>query len=221
MSKLRIRTIVLLSMLLLGSANIVRAQRLSPYFGLGTARDSAGTTNTSTIVCPTGQLFDGLICEPGPTMGGLLGVVGADFMFKKHLGVNGEYAFRFAQAPFLPADSLNMRPSFYDLNAVWQPISGQRFIPVLEGGLGGAKVALHFTQTSSITGITSTSGFPAGSDTSHFQLHGAAGLKVYVKGNLFVKPQFDVHYVTRLTDQFNRNVVLQFTGSVGYTFGAH
>jgi hypothetical protein len=221
LSKLPVRTILLLSTLLLGSAHYVRAQRLSPYFGLGTARDSVGTTSNSTNVCPKGQLFDGLICEPGPTMGGLFGVVGVDFMFKPHLGVNGEYAFRFKQAPFLRDDSLNMRPVFYDINAVWQPISGKRLIPVLEGGFGLAKVALHFTQSSSLTGITSTSGFPAGSDTNHFQLHGAVGMKIYVKGNLFVKPQFDLHYARHLTDQFHRNLVLQFTGSVGYTFGAH
>jgi hypothetical protein len=221
LSKLTVRTILLLSTLLLGSVHSVRAQRLSPYFGLGSAKDSAGTTNTSTTVCPTGQLFDGLICEAGPTIGGLFGVVGADFMFKPHLGINGEYAFRFSQAPFLPADNLKMRPAFYDVNAVWQPISGKRLIPVLEGGFGVVKVGLHFTPGSSITGVTSTSGFPAGSDTNHFQLHGGVGVKIYVKGNLFVKPQFDLHYATHLTDQFHRNLILQYTGAVGYTFGSH
>jgi hypothetical protein len=218
LSKLTMRTILLLSMLLPGSVDFVRAQSLSPYFGLGTARDSVGTSTVQG--CPTGQLFDGAICEAGPKIGGLFGVVGADFMFKKHLGVNGEYAFRFSQAPFLPDDSLNMRPVFYDVNALWQPVSGKRLIPVLEGGVGAAKVALHFTQTSSLTGITSTSGFPAGSYTNHFQLHGAVGMKIYVRGNLFVKPQFDVHYAFHLNDQFHRNAVLQYTGSVGYTFGA-
>ena len=221
MSKLTVRIILLLSTLLLGSANLVRAQRLSPYFGLGSARDSVGTTSTGTDVCPTGQLFDGLICEAGPKLSGLFGVVGVDFMFKPHLGVNGEYTFRFAQAPFLPDDSLNMRPAFYDVNTVSQPVYGKRLIPVLVGGIGVVKIGLHFTQANPITGVTSTSGFPAGSDTSHFQLHGGVGVKVYVKGNLFVKPQFDLHYATHLTDQFHRNLVLQYTGSVGYTFGGH
>jgi hypothetical protein len=216
LSKLTLRTILLLSiLLLLGSVNFVRAQRVSPYFGLGTARDRAGTTNN---VCPAGQLFDGLLCEAGPTMGGLFGVVGVDFMFKKHLGINGEYAFRFARAPFLAGDGLKMRPAFYDLNALWQPISGRRIAPFLEGGIGGARVFLYSTGAS-ITGVAGTSGFPAGSDTSHFQLHFAAGLKVYIKGNLFIKPQFDLHYARHLTDQFGRNVVVQFMGSVGYTFG--
>jgi hypothetical protein len=50
-------------------------------------------------------------------------------------------------------------------------------------------------------------------------LHGAIGLKLYIRGNLFVKPQFDLHYATHLTDQFGRNLVVQYTGSVGYTFG--
>ena len=217
MSKLTLRTILLLSMLLLGNVNFVRAQRVSPYFGLGSVKDSAGTSSAQG--CPAGQLFDGVICEAAPTMGGLFGVAGVDFMFKPHLGINGEYAFRFRRAPFLPGDSLDMRPTFYDLNAVWQPVSGKRAAPFLEGGVGVARVALYSTQTTSITGITSTSGFPAGSDRNHFQLHGAIGLKLYIRGNLFVKPQFDLHYATHLTDQFGRNLVVQYTGSVGYTFG--
>jgi hypothetical protein len=44
-------------------------------------------------------------------------------------------------------------------------------------------------------------------------------VKLYVKGNIFIKPQFDIHYVTHLTDQFGRDWVPQYTVSVGYTFG--
>jgi hypothetical protein len=216
-----IRTILLLPILVLGSVDFVSAQSVSPYFGLGTARDSAGTTNNATAVCPAGQLFDGLLCEPGPTMGGLFGVLGVDFMFKKHLGINGEYTFRFKRVPFLPGDSLDMRPAFYDLNAIWQPASGKRFVPFLEGGFGLARVALYTTSTTSLTGVTDLSSFPAGSDRNHFQLHFAAGMKVYIRGNIFIKPAFDLHYARQLTDQFGRNVVLQYSGSVGYTFGAH
>jgi len=51
-------------------------------------------------------------------------------------------------------------------------------------------------------------------------VHFAAGLKIYVRGNLFIKPQFDLHYARHLTDQFGRNLVPQYSGSVGYTFGA-
>src|SRR5438105_12482633 len=101
-----IRIILLLALMLSGSMIFAHAQNVSPYFGLGNARDSVGTTNTSTIACPTGQLFDGLICEPGPKMGGLFGMFGVDFMFKPHLGVNAEYVFHLKRSPFLADDSL-------------------------------------------------------------------------------------------------------------------
>jgi len=220
-STVTIRILLLVAIALSGGMIFADAQSVSPYFGLGNARDSVGTTTTSTITCPTGQLFDGLICEPGATMGGLFGNFGVDFMFKKHLGVNAEYAFKFKRSPFLAGDSLNIRPSFYDINALWQPLTDKRMIPALEGGVGIARISLYQTQTPPITGVTDLSSFPAGANRNHFQLHLGAGLKIYVKGNLFVKPQFDFRYVRHLTDQYGRNIVLQFSGSVGYTFGAH
>ncbi len=216
LSQLKIPKTVLLAFLLLGSVDLVRAQ-ISPYFGLGSARDSAGTSALQG--CPQGQLFDGLVCENAPTMGGLFGTIGVDFLFRRHMGVNAEYSSRFSQATYLPGDSLNMRPMFYDLNFLWKPF-GTRISPVLEGGVGAAKISLRFTQPSSATGITSTSGFSAGSDTSHFQLHGAFGLRIYVRGHIFAKPELHLRYARHLTDEFGRNLVIQYTFSVGYTFGA-
>ena len=233
MSKLTIRTILLLA--LMGSATLIRAQGVSPYFGLGTAMDSAGTSVNQTVVDPftgattvvtcttKGFLFDDFTgnCEPGPTIGGVFGVFGVDFMWKPHFGINGEYAFRFAQADYLPAAFLKYRPGFYDFNAVWEPISGsdKRIVPEVEGGIGGARIVLYQVQSFSLTGIASNISFPVGLNANHFQVHGALGVKLYVKGNIFIKPQFDIHYVTHLTDQFGRNWVPQFTAAVGYTFG--
>ena len=228
MSKLTIGTLLVLSTLLLGSLNLVRAQGVSPYFGLGSASDSAGTTTNAidsvtgnTVSCTKGNLFDDFtgFCEPGPTLGGVFGVIGVDFMFRPHFGVNGEYAFRFAKADYLPFAGLKMRPGFYDFNAVWEPISGTRIVPVVVGGIGGARIALYQSQTVSVTGITTTFTSPAGLNANHFQLHGGFGVKLYVKPALFIKPQFDIHYVTHLTDQFGRTWVPEYTVAVGYTFG--
>jgi hypothetical protein len=215
-----IRTILLLSTLLLGTFNFAQAQGVNPYFGMGSANDSRGTS----AGCQSGQLFDDItgVCETGPTMGGLFGIFGADFMLKSHLGFNGEYAFRFAQAPYLPAAGLNMRPGFYDFNVVYEPISGsdRRIVPVVEGGIGGARISLYVFQSCNITGINCSSSYLA-VNANHFQVHGALGAKFYVKGNIFFKPQFDIHYVTHLTRQFGRDSVPQFTISVGYSFGEH
>jgi hypothetical protein len=228
LSKLTIGTILLLSALLLGTVNFAHAQGVSPYFGLGSANDSAGTSiNTvdpvtgDVVTCAPGNLFDSLTgnCEAGPTIGGVFGVFGVDFMFKPHFGVNGEYAFRFAQANYLPNAGLKYRPGFYDFNAIYEPISGKRIVPIIEGGIGGARIALYETQTVSVTGITNTFSIPAGLNANHFQVHGAVGVKLYIKPSLFIKPQFDIHYVTHLTDQFGRDWVPEYTVAVGYTFG--
>lgn len=232
MSKLKIGTLVVLSTLLLGTLTSLRAQGLSAYFGLGSATAPAGTsvnvvnsTTGATVTCPAGRLFDDLTqnCEAGPTIGGVFGVFGADFMWKPHLGFNGEYAFRFAQANYLPAAGLKFRPAFYDFNAVYQPISGSdsRIVPLIVGGIGGARIALYQVQTTSITGITSSASYPVGLNANHFQVHAGVGVKLYVKGSIFIKPQFDFHYVTHLTDQFGRNWVPEYTVAVGYSFGQH
>ena len=215
MFKLTTGTILLFAVLL-GSSNYANAQGLNPYFGLGTGTNSAGTSTG----CPPGQLIDNFntACEPAPTIGGVFGVVGLDFMILPHLGVNGEYAFRFAQAPYLPLGGLNFRPAFYDFNAVWAPLGGERIVPLVEGGFGGARIALYQTQTVSVTGITTTASTATGS-ANHFQEHFAVGVKLYITSKIFIKPQFDFHYVPHLTDQFGRDWVPQYTASVGYTFG--
>jgi hypothetical protein len=150
----------------------------------------------------------------------VFGVFGADFMIRPHLGVNGEYSFRFAQASYLPAGGLTIRPAFYDFNAVYQPTSGdKRIVPVLEGGIGGAKLSLYFNQQSCATPSVCANFSQVVATANHFQLHGAFGVKLYVKSDMFIKPQVDLHWVDNLNQQYGRNLVPQYTVSIGYTFG--
>lgn len=222
MSKLMIRTLPLLGLFLLASVPRASAQGVSAYFGLGSALDSAATTPG----CPPSQIGDPFSslspapCTPVSGMGGVFGVFGADFMIKPHLGVNGEYSFRFAQASYLATDALgvpvNVRPGFYDFNVVYQPTSGdKRVVPVIEGGVGGAKLSFY-ANSSAGTAFSSSQYFLS---SNHFQVHGGVGVKLYVKSDIFIKPQFDIHYVPNLTDQYGRNTVPEFTISIGYTFG--
>jgi hypothetical protein len=216
LSKLMIRMLPFLAVLLLAGVKPADAQGLSAYFGLGSAFDSAATSSG----CPSGQIGDPLSsatpppCVPISGMGGVFGVFGADFMITPHLGFNGEYTFRFAQSNYLPSDQVNIRPSFYDFNAVYQPGSGdKRIVPVLEGGIGGAKLSFYGVQS----GVFSSSQLLGSSN--HFQVHGAAGVKLYFKSDIFIKPQFDIRYVPNLNNQYGRNFVPEVTVSIGYTFG--
>jgi len=217
LSKLMIRTIPVVILLLVAGTKQASAQGVSAYFGMGSAWNSAATSSG----CAPKQLFDPFTgasgtCETAPRMGGVFGVIGSDFMITPHLGFNGEYSFRFAQADYLPAASLKVRPSFYDFNAVIQPGSGdKRVVPVLEGGVGGAKLSFYVSQQAG--SIFSQSQYFTSSN--HFQVHGAVGVKFYVTTGIFIKPQFDIHYVPHLTDQYGRNAVPQVTISIGYSFG--
>jgi len=213
-----IRLVPLLVLLLLAGVQQANAQGVSAYFGLGSANDSAATTSG----CQTNFILDEFTdaCEAAPTMGGVFGVFGADFMIKPHIGFNAEYSFRFAQASYLPDAGLNVRPGFYDFNAVYQPTSGdKKFVPVLEGGVGGAKIAFYETSTGCVTAGTCVNSSEALFNANHFQVHAAAGVKIYFKGDIFLKPQVDIHWVDNLTQQYGRSVVPEYTISIGYTFG--
>jgi hypothetical protein len=214
------RMIPLLILLLFAAANQASAQGVSAYFGVGSATDSA----TTSPGCSPQFILDEVTgnCETAHTMGGAFGVFGADFMIKPHFGINGEYSARFAQATYLPDAGLNARPSFYDFNAVFQPTSGDsRIVPVLEGGIGGAKLSLYFNQQACATFSICTNSSQVVATANHFQLHGAVGVKLYVNSGLFIKPQFDIRWIDHFNQQYGRNVVPEYTISVGYTFGRH
>ncbi len=220
MFKLTIRTIPLLFLLFWLHVKPASAQGMSAYFGLGTATDSAATSPGCAPHFILDELQPTPTCEPAPTMGGVFGVIGVDFMITQHFGVNVQDAFRFAQASYLPAVGIKARPTFYDFNAIYHPFSaGKRIVPILEGGIGGSKVSLYFTQqTCATVSVCSTqSGFFA--SANHFQVHGAFGVKLYVTPSVFIKPQVDAHWVRNMNQQYGRNFVPQYTVAVGYTFG--
>jgi hypothetical protein len=237
--KLTIRTIPILFLLLFGSVNFAKAQNFSAYFGGGSATDGQNKVLCADSQLPgeTASCFDaGLGAqvpnaalgygpgELGPSMGGAFGTFGAQFMIKSHLWISGEYAFRFARADYAPAAGVTYRPGFYDFNAVYVPLTGndRRFIPEFQAGLGGASLKFYETESGcllSTTACASISQYIASSN--HFQLHFSGAVKIYFKGNLFLRPAFDLHWVNNLTNEFNSSIVPQYTVAVGYTFGGH
>jgi hypothetical protein len=205
------RTVPLLLVALLwGGVQYASAQGVSAYFGLGTATDKSN---------PGINDFSNGFNDLGPSMGGVFGKFGADFMIKPHLGIGGEYTFRFAQGTYFMHEGLNDRPAFYDFNAIWHPISNARIVPEIQGGLGGADIKFYGAVQSCVTNSSCNSQNQFLQSSSHFQLHGGIGVRLYVKGNLYVRPQFDIHWVHNLTNEFGRNWVPEYGAVVGYTFG--
>jgi hypothetical protein len=186
-------------------AAFANAQSLDAYFGMGTAHDGSND-----------QLLDLLgTGNPAPTtaMGGVFGVLGAGLMLSPSIGIGGQVSFRFAQGDYA---GLGYRPVLYDFNGIWTPTLGQkRVVPELQAGLGG--VSLRFyggtEYCNPYTGLCSNY---AGS-LNHFQLHAGFGVRFFVNEHIFVRPQFDYHWVRNLTDQFKSNSVPAYSIAIGFS----
>ncbi|HJT87263.1 MAG TPA: hypothetical protein VJ732_05390, partial [Bryobacteraceae bacterium] len=107
----------------------------------------------------------------------------------------------------------------YDFNGIFLPVNHKRVQLQIQGGIGGARTGFAFTQNSCVgTAVCSVITQPVG-NTNHFQVHVGVGVQLYVTEHLFVRPQFDLHYVPNFTDQFGRNSVPAATVWVGYSLG--
>ena len=189
--------------------------------GGGTAHSSAsgaGIENTSSLnafgSC-TPSATDPT-CERTPSLGGFFLGFGGDLLLWKHFGVGAEVMFQPAKSDYGP---LQYRQTFYDFNGVFVPVNQKKFQLQLQGGIGGAKTSFSFTQTGCVgTAVCTTQTEPVG-NTSHFQIHAGVGLQIFLTEHIFVRPQFDLHYVPNFTDQFGSNTVPAGMVWVGYSWG--
>ena len=174
--------------------------------GVGTARDSSTGQGIDTF--GTGMPIN------TPTLNGTFVTLGADLMVKPKIGVGGEVSFRATQGPY---SGLNYRPLFYDFNAIYQPIgTSGKIVPELQGGLGGVDLKFYLPQSAcdQFGGCSSSNTYLESSH--HFQLHMGGGVRFYVKGGIFVRPQVDVHWVNNFF-QFGSNWVPEYKyAAVGY-----
>jgi hypothetical protein len=179
------------------------------FFGVGTAQASSNGQSIDTF--STGNPLS------TPSLGGAFGKAGADIMLTPHFGVGGEADFRLSQGGYA---GLNYRPTFYDFNAIYTPVrSLKRIVPEFQAGLGAVNLKFYYPQQycDAFAGCSSSNTYLEGSN--HFQVHLAAGLKLYATRHLFIEPQIDAHYVNNFF-QFGSNWVPQYGASVGWTFGS-
>jgi hypothetical protein len=193
-----------------GIASAYGQSGVSVFFGLGTATDSAAKQ-------PIDTFGNGTLYNP-PSMGGLFGKIGGDLMITPHIGFGAQYSFRFTQADYA---GLTYRPSFYDVNAIFQPTFGRnrRVVPEFQAGLGGANLKFYLPSgyCDNFAGCTTSSVYLESSN--HFQVHAMAAVRFYIKPHVFIRPEFDMHYVHNFF-QFGSGFVPQYGASIGYSLGA-
>ena len=147
-------------------------------------------------------------------MSGLFMQIGGDIMVKEHFGGGFQYTIQPAKQGYGP---FQYRQSFYDVNGIYAPINNKKYQVQILGGIGGARTAFSYSASSCIAGATvcSTQSQALGNST-HFGIHAGVALQYFVWNNIFVKPEFDYHYVPNLTNQFGSDSVVGVTMNVGY-----
>ena len=172
-------------------ATLAQAQQIDVAAGISTifaASDSLATGNH----------------QPESLDGGAYPVVSADVLFYKHVGVQGEVAWRQGQGTYAPGElNIPFRPLFWDFNAIWSPKITKRISAELMGGMGWQTTRFY-----------SGSNF---STSTHILGDGGIGFKLYAWRHFFFRPEARFYLVNNNLE-FSSAHALRYGMSIGYTF---
>ena len=209
------------AVLFLGASSVNAQTSFDVNVGFGSAWDSAngGGIDNATSLNAFGSCTPGsadLNCQSLPKLNGFFLGFGGDLMLYKRFGVGFQASLQPSRETYGP---LSSRQTFYDVNGIYAPITSKRASLDVEGGVGGARTSFAITQSGCVgTAVCSTSTEPVGS-ANHFDIHAGVGVQIFLTDHVFLRPEFDFHYVPGLTNQFGSNAVPEGMLWLGYSFG--
>ena len=188
------------------------AQQGDAYIGGGTMLSSSasaplipgtncGLTSSGNAVCP----------EKGGTYLNL----GADVIFKRRIGAAFDINWKASQGAFGGPGGQPYRPLLFTFNGVFQPRLSKKAGLDLFGGIGWQSTRFYGYQPTSncvYFGACYTS-------SNHFLVDVGAGLRYYVWGHVFVRPEVRVFHILNNGDNFTSDNVFRVGASIGYTIG--
>lgn len=197
MRKLAVATLVFA---LFASVHSVSAQQADAMLGFGTVTSPGAASCTVNFTCPE--------------KGGLYTNLSADVIFHRRVGFGFDAVWRTSQGNF--ADSGQpYRPLLFDFNGVYQPRLGKKLGADLMGGIGWQSTRFYGFQPNSncvYFGACYVS-------TNHFLVDLGAGVRYYVWGHVFVRPEAHYYHVMNNTDVFTSGNIVRLGASIGYTIG--
>jgi hypothetical protein len=189
--------------------------------GFGSAWDSANSSGIDNAASPNafGSCTPGAgdsYCESLPRLNGFFLGFGGDLMLFKHFGAGFQATLQPEQQNYGP---LNYRQAFYDFDGIYAPINSKRVSLRIQGGIGAAHTGFSLNQSGCVgTAVCTNYNEPIGS-ANHFDVNVGVGVQLYLTDHIFVRPEFDYHYVPSLTNQFGSDSVPEALLWVGYSFG--
>ena len=188
---------------LLFLANLASAQQADAMLGFGTV------TSPSAASC--GTQSSGFIC---PEKGGLYPNISADVIFHRRVGFGFDAVWRGSQGNY-GGLGIPYRPIIFDFNGVFQPRLGKKVGADLMAGIGWQSTRFYgFTPTFSCESLGACY-----TSSNHFLVDIGGGLRYYVWGHVFVRPEAHYYHIVNNTADFTSNNVIRVGASIGYTIG--
>ena len=179
-------------------ACFAQAQQADAMFGGGTIM-SSGSCDATTGVCPE--------------KGGFYPSISADVIFHKRIGFAFESTWKGSQGSYGGPGGQPFRPILFDFNADYQPKLSKKAGLDLMGGIGWQTTRFYLPYcTNSFTCNNYVS-------TNHFLVDLGGGIRYYVWGHVFVRPEAHFYHIVNNTDAFSNSNVVRVGASIGYTIG--
>lgn len=186
-------------------ACFAQAQQGDAMFGFGTVTSPGASA--CTVDATSGQV----VC---PEKGGLYTNIGGDVIFHKRLGFGFDTSWRTSQGNY-GDQGVPYRPILFDFNGVYQPRLGKKFGLDLMGGIGWQSTRFYgFTATFSCEQLGACY-----QSSNHFLVDVGAGVRYYVWGHVFVRPEVRYYKVFNNTADFTSGNIIRLGASIGYTIG--
>jgi hypothetical protein len=201
-------------------ATLSSAQQGDAAIGGGTLLSSS--PSSSSLIPPTNcgtNSSGGVIC---PQKGGFYLNIGADVIFHKRLGAAFDVNWKASQGQIGGPGGQPYRPIQFAFNGIYQPRLTKKVGLDVLGGIGWQSTRFYSYQNT-----TSCLYFGACYNSSnHFLIDAGAGLRYYVWGHMFLRPEVRYYYILNNTDTsgstgfgFSSNNVFRVGASIGYTIG--
>lgn len=181
-------------------ASLAQAQQGDAMIGFGTML-SSGSCGTASGLCPE--------------KGGLYPSVSADAIFHKRIGFNFETTWRGGQGYYGGPGGQPYRPIILDFNGMYQPKIGKKAGLDLFGGIGWQSTR-YYGYTASTNCVYFGACFTS---SHHFLVDLGGGVRYYVRGHLFIRPEVHYYDILNNNTDFTSNNVIHVGASIGYTIG--
>lgn len=178
-----------------------QAQQADAMLGFGTIM-SSGSTACGANSCVI------------PEKGGLYPAISADVIFHKRVGFNFEASWRARQGNYAGL-GLPFRPILFAFNGMYQPRLSKKVGLDLMGGIGWQTTRFYqYTNTTNCIFFNACY-----TSSNHFLVDVGGGIRYYVRGHVFVRPEAHFYHIVNNTGDFSSNNLVRVGASIGYTIG--